>query len=68
MRPDGVRRMLAFIVQQDAEAALRFDLERQGPASEAFTHGWPHHPPLGIAHSWALERYVAHPIMGAGRN
>jgi len=68
MTPEGVRRMLAFIKQQDADASLRFDLGRFGPGHVSFTHGWPHHPALGIAHSWSLERYMAHPIMGAGRN
>lgn len=41
MSPDGARRLLVYLQQQDAEAVLLFDLARLGPASEHFDHTWP---------------------------
>ena len=68
MTPDGARRLLAYLKQQDNEATLRFDLERFGPGHVSFEHGWIHHPAIGLSHSWNPERLMIHPIMGQGRN
>ncbi len=68
MTPEGARRLLEYLAQQDAETTLRFDLQRLGPASEAFDHGWPHHPAQPEQFAWVDGQYLTYYVMGWGRN
>ena len=83
MTPEGARRLLAYMRQQEREARLHracalqpysaallhFDLQRLGPGSPHFVCGWPGHLALPPWFGrFEGDDSVVCEVMGQGRN